>query len=363
MRSHAARQPLRLSVALAPSMRCSRPLAAHLTYPLRTSPRSVRSATTARNVRGHVLRPEELATLGCPPTTAAVSGVEVRARLARVAPAGVPRWLGPVALKSLGMCVAEPRSSRPLRIGPRAENKTLFMRKGLRPHAALPRERGPLRVSHKKLFCSLRPHGARDWLPQAPRRADAARGCAAPSCYRPPPGAGAVGRAGNRLRPFRSSHGSRPFMARRRGARSLRTMPAPRVAVLFSGRVSPAARRHAAASGAARRPAATARIAGCRRVRVKTTRQDRAHERLQPRNRQYQQQQYDQRQEQLISVHSFILLRRHTGLRLWPENQCLIRPFAAHRVGKGEIQSTRSGIADTMRHVRPGGPIGRRCLS
>lgn len=75
--------------------------------------------------------------------------------------------------------------------------------------------------------------------PKPPRRADAARGMCRPHAPAAPyAGAGRVGRAGNRLRGFTCSHGSRPSVERRRGERALKTSRAPRVAVSFSGRVS-----------------------------------------------------------------------------------------------------------------------------
>jgi hypothetical protein len=173
---------------------------------------------------------------------------------------------------------AEPRPSRPLRTGPRAENKTDFMRTladSLAPHTRhLPALRGPLRVSHKIVFCSLRPHGARDDNPQAPMPRGRGTGDVPPPLaigprqgpallVGPPPAQPVQG--------FGTAAALRGTSPRRAVFEDKARAPRRRL-----GWRPPFDKLRAAASGAARRTAAAARIAACRRFMVKTTRQDRA---------------------------------------------------------------------------------------
>lgn len=158
-------------------MRCSR---------LRRSPdlppphiaAKFRTATTARNVRGHVLRPVVLASLeGRPPRTA---GFVVRARLARVAPAGVPK--------------TEPRSARPLRValagGTPRRKQNRFYAQGACAHARRLPGGDPSARRIKSCFVPCAPTARAMTTPKPPRRADAARGMCRPLLPRPPPGAG-----------------------------------------------------------------------------------------------------------------------------------------------------------------------------
>lgn len=147
---HAARQPFGAAYARTRSGEwCSR---------LRRSPglppphiaAKFRPATTARNVRGHVLRPVVLASLeGRPPGTA---GFVVRARLARD------------HAKRPSAKTTERRLSCPLRVAlagrtpRRKQNRFYAHARRLAGFArAAPPRRGPLRASHKIVFCSLRP--------------------------------------------------------------------------------------------------------------------------------------------------------------------------------------------------------------
>ncbi len=148
------------------------------------------------------------------------AGRSERARLARVAPSGEPRLDkkgsprppddhdaarrsvtplcslaltgGPGLLRQSASQAWRRGTKRILCVRPSTRSGTRL----LRAHAAPPR-RGPLRVSHKIEFCSLRSHGARGEEPPSPRK----RGVC-PLGLLAPGGGQPVGRAFARLRRF-----------------------------------------------------------------------------------------------------------------------------------------------------------------
>jgi hypothetical protein len=87
----------------------------------------------------------------------------------------------------------------------------------------LPARGDPSACRIKSCFVPCAPTARAMITPKPPRRADAARGMCRPLAPFAPARGGRVGRAGNRLRGFTCSHGSRPSVERRRGERALKT--------------------------------------------------------------------------------------------------------------------------------------------